>query len=136
MLRTIRAKFTGGALKPLERLDIEEGVEVILSIEDVLSSGKTGERAGSDETDSERRRRLLNEVTEDITANGGGLRMSENLAREQPYDRVAARAEMARSLESAYGSVKPSSEPEDFDEISRNAKDAKAEDTLRELSSS
>lgn len=34
------------------------------------------------------------------------------------------------NLESAYGSVKPSSTPEDFDEISRNAKDAKVEDTL------
>ena len=40
------------------------------------------------------------------------------------------------SLESAYGSVKPSANPEDFDAISRNAKDAKVEDTLRELDSS
>ena len=40
------------------------------------------------------------------------------------------------TLESAYGSVKPSKHPEDFDEISRNAKDAKAEDTARELSRS
>lgn len=31
------------------------------------------------------------------------------------------------SLESAYGSVKPSREPEDFDEISRIAKESKAE---------
>ena len=38
MLRTIRAKFTGGALKPLERLDLEEGMEVTVSIEDSLSS--------------------------------------------------------------------------------------------------
>lgn len=38
-------------------------------------------------------------------------------------------------LESAYGSVKPSTTPEDFDAISRNAKDAKVQDTLRELSS-
>ncbi len=37
------------------------------------------------------------------------------------------------SLESAYGSVKPSANPEDFTEISRNAKDAKSEDTVREL---
>ena len=37
------------------------------------------------------------------------------------------------SLASAYGSVKPSRNPEDFDEISRSAKDAKVEDTLREL---
>ena len=38
------------------------------------------------------------------------------------------------TLESAYGSVQPSSHPEDFDEVSRNAKDAKAEQTARELS--
>lgn len=38
------------------------------------------------------------------------------------------------TLESAYGSVKPSKNPEDFEAISRNAKDSKAEETLRELS--
>ncbi len=38
------------------------------------------------------------------------------------------------SLESAYGSVKPSGKPEDFDELSRIAKEAKAEKTVRELS--
>ena len=38
------------------------------------------------------------------------------------------------TLESAYGSVKPSRKPEDFDEISRNVKEAKAEETTRELS--
>ena len=37
------------------------------------------------------------------------------------------------SLESAYGSVNASENPEDWDEVSRNAKDAKAEKTVREL---
>ncbi len=37
------------------------------------------------------------------------------------------------SLESAYGSVRPSREPEDFDELSRAARDAKAEHTLRKM---
>ena len=37
------------------------------------------------------------------------------------------------SLESAYGSVKPSRKPERFDEIARRAKDAKAEGTARKL---
>lgn len=37
-------------------------------------------------------------------------------------------------LESAYGSVKPIGDTEDFKVITRNAKDAKAEDTARELS--
>ena len=40
------------------------------------------------------------------------------------------------SLESVYGSVKPSKKPEDFEEISRAAKDEKAERTVRELNES
>ena len=42
-------------------------------------------------------------------------------------------APAAFSLESAYGSVKPSKRPEDFDEVSRIAKETKAEKTVREL---
>ncbi len=42
-------------------------------------------------------------------------------------------APAAFSLESAYGSVKPSKRPEDFDQISRIAKEAKADKTVREL---
>lgn len=37
------------------------------------------------------------------------------------------------TLESAYGSVKPSHRPEDFEKLSRKAKDAKAENTLRKM---
>ena len=37
------------------------------------------------------------------------------------------------TLEAAYGSVKPSQSPEDFEEISREAKEAKAEQSAREL---
>lgn len=40
------------------------------------------------------------------------------------------------TLESAFGSVKPSQHPEDFDEIIRIAKDEKAERTIRELNES
>ena len=39
----------------------------------------------------ERRRRLMNDVIEEITANGGGLRMSDNLPREAIYERDALR---------------------------------------------
>ena len=38
------------------------------------------------ETSAERRSRLLGEVIEKITANGGGLRMADNLSREDLYD--------------------------------------------------
>ena len=37
------------------------------------------------------------------------------------------------SLESAYGSVKSSREPEDFDALSRAARDAKAGQTLQKM---
>ena len=33
MLRTVNAKYANGVLKPLEPLDLEEGSEVVLSIE-------------------------------------------------------------------------------------------------------
>ena len=39
----------------------------------------------------------------------------------------------AMSLEDAYGSVKPSGKPEDFEQITAIAKQAKAEQTAREL---
>ena len=49
------------------------------------------EPAGAGETELERRRRLLAEVTADFEARGVGLRMSENLPRDDLYDRNALR---------------------------------------------
>ena len=43
------------------------------------------------ETPLESRRRLLREVIEDFDARGIGLRMSENLSRDELYDRNAFR---------------------------------------------
>ncbi len=59
----------------------------------------------------------------------------------KPRDKVSFTVEdnhvhLARAsftLESAYGSVKPSHRPEDFKKISRAVKEAKAEDTLRKM---
>lgn len=42
-----------------------------------------------DETEHERRRRLMHEVIRDIRARGGGLRMADNLPRDALYDRDA-----------------------------------------------
>ena len=39
----------------------------------------------------ERRRRLIDEAIAELTANGGGLQVSENLTREALYDRNALR---------------------------------------------
>lgn len=55
-----------------------------------------GSTAGADRqfrAPLERRRRQLNEVFEDFDARRVGLRMSENLTREELYDRDGARAE-------------------------------------------
>ena len=60
----------------------------------------------------------------------------------KPRDRVAFTMEdgvvrlapAAFSLESAYGSVEPSQKPEDFKEVSRVGRDAKAQSTVRKLS--
>ena len=49
-------------------------------------------------------------------------------------DREVRLMPVSFTLESAFGSVKPSQEPEDFKEVSRAAKDAKAEETLQEMS--
>ena len=44
------------------------------------------------ESQLERRRRLLREAIADFEARGVGLRMADNLSREELYDRDAARA--------------------------------------------
>ena len=64
-----------------------------------LAGDDSGGRAASEvgvETLAEQRGRLLREVIDEITANGGGLRMEDNLSREELYDRDAARAEAER----------------------------------------
>ena len=69
------------------------------------------------ETEAERRRRLLNEVLEEITANGGGLRMAENLPREALYDRNALLSDKtaaSRRLGFMAGQLEV---PDDFDSM-------------------
>ena len=61
--------------------------------------------------------------------------MSESTNSSRPENRKAIPDEAsALSLEAAYGSVKPTEKPEDWDEVSRIAKDEKAARTVRELS--
>lgn len=54
-------------------------------------SDETRGHAPGTETERERRRRLLSEVLEEITATRGVFRGSDNLARESMYDRDAIR---------------------------------------------
>ena len=50
-----------------------------------------------------------------------------------PCQETEQRPPQPFTLESAYGSVQPSTAPEDLDQLVREAKDAKAERTVREL---
>ncbi|WP_419938978.1 hypothetical protein [Candidatus Palauibacter sp.] len=62
-------------------------------------AGRVGGTPGADrrfETPLERRRRRLNDVFEDFDARGVGLRMSDNLTREELYNRDKARRESER----------------------------------------
>ena len=61
-----------------------------------LVADRTGGPASNEpgeETEAERRRRMLREVFEDFDARAVGLRMSDNLTREELHDRARARAE-------------------------------------------
>ena len=51
----------------------------------------TAESVEPQDDEFERRRRLMNNVIEEITANGGGLQMADNLPREALYDPDALR---------------------------------------------
>ena len=58
---------------------------------DFLKSLASGSK--SPEKEAERRRELMRQVFQDFDARGVGLRMSDNLTREELYDRDRARAE-------------------------------------------
>ncbi len=60
-------------------------------VRDYLRSLASGSRDAEKET--ERRRELMRQVFQDFEARGVGLGMSENLTREELYDRTRARAE-------------------------------------------
>ena len=45
MLRTIRARFTGGALVPLEPVDIAEGDELLVTLQDSTHETEEAEDA-------------------------------------------------------------------------------------------
>ena len=82
-LSRVRAAEAGTSVSALVR-------GYLRSLVDGQSNGPEAlEGAQSDEF--ERRRRLMNDVIEKITANGGGLRMADNLSREALYERDALR---------------------------------------------
>ena len=64
-------------------------------LKSLVEDGTGGTASGSRdaEKETERRRELMRQVFQDFEARGVGLRMSENLTREELYDRARARAE-------------------------------------------
>ena len=66
-----------------------------------LATNSSGSSAN--ETPLERRRRLLDEVTEDFKRRGIGLDMAENLPRSELYDRDRARAEATEASDQRRG---------------------------------
>lgn len=85
----------------------------------------------------------MKEITTTITQRGQVTIPAEvrRILSLRPRDKVAFTIEgnevrLARAsftLESAYGSVRPARSPEDFKEISRAAKEAKADKTLNKM---
>lgn len=71
----------------------EMDTSVSALVRDYLRSLASGAEPanGPVETELERRRRLIAEVTADFKARGVGLRMSENVPRDELYDRNALR---------------------------------------------
>ncbi len=43
MITKVKARFSEGVLRPLERLDLEEGVDVVVSIEEIAPPGHVAE---------------------------------------------------------------------------------------------
>ena len=62
-----------------------------------------------------------------------GLKPRDKVSFTIEDDGTVSLAASSFSLESAFGSVKPSAHPEDFGQIERDAKDAKAEETVRKM---
>ena len=57
------------------------------------AKGDTTSKSQGGETEAERRRRMLREVIEDIRAASPEFRATDNLHREELYDRASAKAE-------------------------------------------
>ena len=69
----------------------ELNTSVLALVRDYLRSLASGSRDA--EKEAERRRELMRQVFQDFESRGVGLRMSDNLTREELYDRTRARAE-------------------------------------------
>ncbi len=46
MIKSVRARFRGGLFEPLDEVDLEEGAEVLLTLEDEVFQSEEEEDAG------------------------------------------------------------------------------------------
>ena len=70
----------------------EQGTSVSAMIRDqMMSLLDSARQVASGETESEKHRRELREITEEFQRKGIGISMTDNLTREQMYQRNAAR---------------------------------------------
>ena len=76
-------------LARIQAAELDTSVSAL--VRDYLKSLASDSRDAEKET--ERRRELMRQVFQDFEARGVGLRMSDNLTREELYDRARARAE-------------------------------------------
>ena len=77
-------------------------------LKSLVEDGTGGTASGSRDTEkeTERRRELMRQVFQDFKARGVGLRMSENLTREELYDRTKARAEAQAAADAEHQDLK------------------------------
>ena len=67
--------------------------EMETTVPDLMRQYLTDFAAAAKESERERRRRRLREITDQIAAAHPGFKASDNLSREELYDRARARAE-------------------------------------------
>ncbi len=67
-------------------------------VREFLASLAHPAKAQAGASEAEHRARGIRETAEEVTANGGGLRMTDNLPREALYDRSRASAEAREAV--------------------------------------
>ena len=92
-----------------EELDTSVSALVRDYLKSLVEDGTGGPASGSRdaEKEAERRHELMRQVFQDFEARGVGLRMSENLTREELYDRTRARAEAQAAADAEHQDLKP-----------------------------
>ena len=93
-MKNVTVSIDEGTYRLVRLRAADLGTSVSALVRDSLGMLAVGQAQGARaEAEAERRGRLLKEVIADFDARGVGLRMADNLSREQMYARDAGRAE-------------------------------------------